>query len=540
MEGGHAEYLNADLNLRNLDILVLAETKLDQSYKNNQIIKVLSNWEILGRHDSNDESRHMGLMLLSSKQSSIVQNIESVTHQSLKRGNTLQIQGLIVRLKIGENYGFVYCRSTPNQSEIQSICKCFEECTIIMGDFNLSHRVIEDQLKVKSLCQEKKISALNEITRSMSNNQLDYILKDKCLNGQYFVTSYYNFISDHKSIVSRVGLNGNRIKQHIKERLTFDQESHMKQRKNTQCADFDIPDQRSNILGDNQHREEGDQDLMNRNNNSFSRRFDNPDMASCWLNSCLQLILTAIDYDRFTAKLTLNSELGKELLKLDSMSGNEVLDPTIVKDIIVTAEDTRIASRLSELSYQIINQSLVEEQSKRIKDLRLDLRNGQQCVRDFFLCLNENVVHWPDVFSTFSFNITHSSECSTCKHKHQFETNQLYVELPVPPNKSVLKNNVEEFFNERSEFASYCEEGCKTLSVKSKWSSITSVEETKFVIVILTRGMETMDGYQLIKNEIKSTETLHIRYNLGKILIKLPFPISEIQLTKFANMKPFP
>ena len=361
---------------------------------------------------------------------------------------------------------------------------------------------------------------------------MDELMKDHC-----YVTSFNNFISDHKSIVARIGSSENKLTDEIKERILFDQESHLKAKLNSQQGEHNLPfiHERHISASHTGHNAR----KLPQTEKLFTRRIINPDMATCWLNSCLQLILTAMDYEEYSAMI-FNSELGQELLKLQSKSKSEILDPSFLKDILITAEDIRVATRLSEISYQIFDKQQIGEHSNRIKSSRLDLRNGQQCVRDFFLCLNENVVHWPDVFSTFSFNITHSSECSTCKYKHQFQTNQLYVELPVPPNRSVLKNNVEEFFNERSEFGSYCEEGCKTLSVKSKWSSITSVEETKFLIVILTRGMETMDGYQLIKNEIKSTETLHIRYNLGKILIKLPFPISEIQLTKFANMKPFP
>ena len=148
----------------------------------------------------------------------------------------------------------------------------------------------------------------------------------------------------------------------------------------------------------------------------------------------------------------------------------------------------------------------------QIQSIRLNLRNGQQCVRDFFLCLNENLVNWPDVFSLFSFKLTHSSECSTCKHRNEFETTQLYVEMPVPPNGSNLKHHVEDFFHERSKFGSYCDEACNVFSEKIKWTSITSLDETKYLIVILTRGIETMDGFHLLKNEVKSTENIIIRY----------------------------
>ena len=171
-------------------------------------------------------------MLLTSKTSSIDDQIRSVKHQSSSREKKLQIQGLVIRLIHGTILGFIYCRSTPSNSEIEAICKDFEKCNILMGDFNLSHRVSEDQQKILKLCQKKKSNALNEITRSLSNNQLDYILIDK--NITFFVTSYNNFISDHKTIIARLASSENELTNEIKEKLTFDQELHLKERKSNQ------------------------------------------------------------------------------------------------------------------------------------------------------------------------------------------------------------------------------------------------------------------------------------------------------------------
>ena len=115
-----------------------------------------------------------------------------------------------------------------NNPEIKAINKYFDECTALMGDFNLSHRNEPDKQKIKDLCQEIKYSALNEITRAISNNQLDYILIKKIFMKFCFVTSYHNFISDHKTITVRFNLNGNKILDSIKERITFDRDSHLK------------------------------------------------------------------------------------------------------------------------------------------------------------------------------------------------------------------------------------------------------------------------------------------------------------------------
>ena len=100
-----------------------------------------------------------------------------------------------------------------------------------MGDFNLSHRNEKDQEKLNVLCQLKKFSALAEITRAISNNQLDYILIDNQLRTNFFVTSYNNFISDHKTVICRIGLDDNKILDAIKQKMFFDKESHLKVRK---------------------------------------------------------------------------------------------------------------------------------------------------------------------------------------------------------------------------------------------------------------------------------------------------------------------
>ena len=139
-DGNHAEYLNADLNLNNLDILVLAETKLDNGYQSDQIANVLTNWKMIGRYDAQDGSKHMGLMLLTSRKTVAADKIQNSTHQVVNRENTLQIQCLIISMANRQKFGFVYCRSTPNTKEIKAMRNFFQECNILMGDFNLSHK----------------------------------------------------------------------------------------------------------------------------------------------------------------------------------------------------------------------------------------------------------------------------------------------------------------------------------------------------------------------------------------------------------------
>ena len=90
-------------------------------------------------------------------------------------------------MKNEKKFGFIYCRSTPTNPEITAICRDFNPCDILMGDFNLSHRSTDDKTKVTRLCQDNKINALKEITRSVSNNQLDYVFVDKSMKDNFLL-----------------------------------------------------------------------------------------------------------------------------------------------------------------------------------------------------------------------------------------------------------------------------------------------------------------------------------------------------------------
>ena len=520
LEGNHGIYLNADKNLNNLDFIVLAETKLTKECDTKVLENSLSNWKILGRYDSQDQRNHMGLMLLSSRTSKFNGKV-SITHQAANRDGSLQIEGIILRLPWNLTFGFVYCRSTPTHPEIKAINKYFHECNIIMGDLNLSHRLMQDKEKVKNLCQQSKFSVLKEITRSTSNNQLDYILVDESLKDRSYVTSFHNFISDHKSITIRVGLEKNSFTKEFDIQRTFDKESHLKSKVSKDKYESDS----SNSNEDEksfEYESTNNSDLENSVDEyscedneflpedvDFKRRFKNIDRSSCWLNSCLQLLLIAFEHSG--SPLDLNSELGNELQRLMFNDNDKSLDPTQIKNVLVSTEDTRVLLKISELESEIDDAFELEHRIAVIQNQRLDLYSGQQCVRDFFVCLSQNILCWPDVCSSFNFTITHSTECCACNNVNTSETNQLNIEIPVPPDNSNLHEFVEEFFNIGELVAFKCE-SCKKFAQTERRSKLTNGSESEFIIVILQRVIETLDGFELVKNRTILTENVFIRY----------------------------
>ena len=178
--------------------------------------------------------------------------------------------------------------------------------------------------------------------------------------------------------------------------------------------------------------------------------------------------------------------------------------------MLVATEDTRIALRISELESNINDQNELHHQIEAVEKLRLDLLSGQQCVKDFFICLQENMLSWPDVCSVFNFTVTQSTECCSCETLTTSDTTQLYIEIEVPPDNSHLNNSVEEMLNISELFAMNCE-NCKKLVQKEKRLQLTSASESEFITVILRRTVETLDGYELNKNRTICTDDVFIR-----------------------------
>ena len=75
--------------------------------------------------------------------------------------------------------------------------------------------------------------------------------------------------------------------------------------------------------------------------------------------------------DHFEPRPNFTSELGLEIMRLHESDLGFSLDSTNAKHIIVTAEDTRIATRMSELSAEIDDQIQLEHRLHDVENLRL-------------------------------------------------------------------------------------------------------------------------------------------------------------------------
>jgi len=206
LDGYHAEYLNGDHNLNDLDILAISETHLTSNVSLEELELVLSNWDIKARYDSPDDKKHMGLLLISPKKSKLGKEYNEGTSYYLDKNGQTQIQTMSGNIR-GHSFSFVYCRSTPNLHEVEWLLSKTVDSNYILGDLNLDTNIPLHREKISKLCSDGKTSLLDEIT-TKNNNQLDHILGIQRDNLPVFTTSFMNFVSDHKSTIIRISLCG--------------------------------------------------------------------------------------------------------------------------------------------------------------------------------------------------------------------------------------------------------------------------------------------------------------------------------------------
>ena len=68
----------------------------------------MTNWSELARYDSQDEMKHMGMLVLSSKNSKIKEKMKNIGYNTLKRDGKLQIEGLFINMEDKMQFGFIH------------------------------------------------------------------------------------------------------------------------------------------------------------------------------------------------------------------------------------------------------------------------------------------------------------------------------------------------------------------------------------------------------------------------------------------------
>ena len=81
----HAEYLNADKNLLNLNLMIVSDTRLSKNDSAELLEEILSNWVIVHQFDCTDKKKHMGILAMTPKSLFLNWGSHGFTKRNLKK-----------------------------------------------------------------------------------------------------------------------------------------------------------------------------------------------------------------------------------------------------------------------------------------------------------------------------------------------------------------------------------------------------------------------------------------------------------------------
>ena len=234
---------------------------------------------------------------------------------------------------------------------------------------------------------------------------------------------------------------------------------------------------------------------------NIQRRIKNLDAETCWLNSCLQLVLTALD---FKPDICLTgSVLWQTLLWLQGKDSSVDLDPTDVKLTILQTERERIVTQNIAPSHTLFDLGNIPLNSTR--ELRID-RIGQQDCKDFFFCLNENQESWPDVFNLFKIKTLSQTQCASCGHTSRQEVSgneRTFITLSCPSETVNMKTYIEDQMNGFTVVEDWRDEdGCGVQTEGRSRTRISNIEDVQYVIFVLERLIRIDHRLHIMKTTV--------------------------------------
>jgi ubiquitin C-terminal hydrolase len=244
---------------------------------------------------------------------------------------------------------------------------------------------------------------------------------------------------------------------------------------------------------------------------NLQRRIVNPDAETCWLNSCLQLVLTALDFkDKICST---GSVMWQNLLWLQGKDSSVVLDPTDVKQVIVQTERKRMLAQNIAPNHMLFD--LGNLPMLNSNELRMN-RIGQQDCKDFFFCIDENRDSWPDIFNLFKIQTLSETQCSSCGHTSRQEISgneRTFINLTCPTNYVNMKDFIEDQMNGFNVVKDWRDEdGCGNQVEGKSRTTISNIEDIEYVIFVLERLIRIDDRLEIITTKVKVNpeETLHL------------------------------
>ena len=81
--------------------------------------------------------------------------------------------------------------------------------------------------------------ALEDLT-TVYASQLEHVIEEKTMENHSFATAYFNFASDHKSIVFRISSCANTLTKNFQQKVNFDQDAHTKRKESREKKEIQV------------------------------------------------------------------------------------------------------------------------------------------------------------------------------------------------------------------------------------------------------------------------------------------------------------
>ena len=256
------------------------------------------------------------------------------------------------------------------------------------------------------------------------------------------------------------------------------------------------------------------------------RYFSNPDKESCWLNSCLQLVLTALDHLKSCIKN--GSPLYNYLMYFQDSERVMPLNPIEIKNLIYLQEKRRILKTNVPAIFRLFH--FEGTTSSNEADLCLEIleRQGQQDCRDFFSCILSNKKAWPDVCKLFEFSIEEFTVCLSCGFSSRSGKVQDVPFLPIdcPSHSTPLHEMIEKLNGQSIRKDWKCESICKRVTGGKHFTKVIDVSSTTFFTTIVNRLIRHENGsLQILNTKCSVTDNVKITDSFGQSAVFSPIAV---------------
>ena len=511
-----AKFINEDENLLNLDLLLIADTRLTSQDSEESVMDQLNNWKISIRADSPDNIGHMGMLLIQSKKSSLLgkMKLDFFLKQWSNSKKIIHSQLLTVTIKNNnKKVSFMYVRETPTVQLLERLMKEFQSSDLVMGDFNLdpSREADKSKLQMIEKCGYRRV--LNEITTTRIN-QLDHIFLDLQVT-EFFSTCYNNYTSDHKVIAIRLPLGSNKISEEFKQEFYYHQgkQSNQVEHELVSVTNCGSQEERQPSVSSSAptKRKHNAPNITSKRTRVEFRCIRNQDNESCWLNSCLQMMLTVLDYSSAINQND-SSTLFTLLKQYQTQEFHTALDPKALRDLLFETEMERIVGEQIVPNNRLFHYFGTSTTNFRhLKEITERSRIGQQDCKDFFICIQQNSFYWPDVYELMKFHVLEYSQCCGCGFQSRSNVPTLHSYLIFDPptedcslmdvlNVNINNPNIRENWRD--------ENGCGEKNNCLKFTRLEPGSDIEFLTLIVSRLQNDEYGNPVINTKRVTANTM--------------------------------